>query len=252
MAQENHHLNYILQLGDNSLILAQRLGEWCGHGPILEQDIALSNIALDLLGQTRNLLTYAGSLEGKGRSEDDLAFLRGEREYRNLLLVEQPNSHWGTTILRQFFFDCFQYYTQQALVHSTDAQLAAIAEKAIKETTYHLRFSSEWVIRLGDGTEESHSRMREALAELWRFTSEIYTPTPADAWAAEQSIGPSLAEIEQAWKTKVREVLTEATLPVPNDQPGLYGGKTGMHTEHLGHILPEMQYLQRMYPGAEW
>ncbi len=252
MALENHHLNYILQLGDNTLILAQRLAEWCGHGPILEQDIALSNIALDLLGQTRNLLTYAGSMEGKGRSEDDLAFLRGEREYRNLLLVEQPNGHWGTTILRQFFFDCFQYYTQQTLVNSKDQQLAAIAEKAIKETTYHLRFSSEWVIRLGDGTEESHARMCEALENLWRFTSEIYTPTPADTWAFEQGIGPNLAEIEQLWKAKVREVLTEATLPIPDERPGLLGGKTGLHTEHLGHMLPEMQYLQRMYPGAEW
>jgi ring-1,2-phenylacetyl-CoA epoxidase subunit PaaC len=252
MSQENQHLNYLLQLGDNSLILAQRLGEWCGHGPILEQDIALSNIALDLLGQTRNLLTHAGQIEGHGRSEDDLAFLRNERQYRNVLLVEQPNGHWGTTILRQFFFDTFQYYSQQALLKSADTHLAAIAEKAIKETTYHLRFSSEWVIRLGDGTEESHTRMRSALDDLWRFVGELYTPSLADVWAHENGIGPDLEIIAQLWKAKVHEVLTEATLPVPEDQAWLLGGKTGFHTEHLGHILPEMQHLQRSYPGAEW
>jgi ring-1,2-phenylacetyl-CoA epoxidase subunit PaaC len=252
MAQENIHFQYVLQLGDSALILAQRLGAWCGHGPILEQDIALSNIALDLIGQTRSLLTYAGSIEGAGRSEDDLAFLRLEREYRNVLLVEQPNGHWGTTIMRQFFFDTFQYYHQLFLVQSADSQLAAIAEKAIKETTYHVRFSSEWVIRLGDGTPESRARMLDALETLWPFTGELYTPTAADAWATKQGIGPDLNLLATQWKEKVAAVLTEATLPVPPEQPWQLGGKTGFHSEHLGHILPEMQYLQRVYPGAEW
>jgi ring-1,2-phenylacetyl-CoA epoxidase subunit PaaC len=252
MAQENLHFQYVLQLGDSALMLAQRLGAWCGHGPVLEQDIALSNIALDLIGQTRSLLTYAGELEGAGRSEDDLAFLRLEREFRNVLLVEQPNGHWGTTIMRQFFFDTFQYYHQLFLVQSTDQQLAAIAEKAIKETTYHIRFSSEWVIRLGDGTAESHARMQDALATLWPYTGELYTPTEADTWAAAQGIGPDLAQLAVLWKQKVREVLTEATLGVPADLPWQLGGKTGFHSEHLGLMLPEMQYLQRVYPGAEW
>jgi ring-1,2-phenylacetyl-CoA epoxidase subunit PaaC len=252
MSQENLHFHYLLQLGDSALIMAQRLAEWCGFGPQLEQDIALSNIGLDLLGQTRNLLTHAGQIEGLGRSEDDLAFLRSEREYKNVLLVEQPNGHWGETILRQFFFDTFQYFHQDFIVQSADSQLAAIAEKAIKETTYHLRFSTEWVIRLGDGTPQSHQKMCDALDQLWRYTGELYTPSPADLWAQQQGIGPDLDQIRQLWKAKVTDVLTEATLPIPAELPWSLGGKTGLHTEHLGHILPEMQYLQRSFPGAKW
>jgi ring-1,2-phenylacetyl-CoA epoxidase subunit PaaC len=252
MSEANHHFDYLLQLGDSTLIMAQRLGAWCGHGPILEQDIALSNIALDLIGQTRSLLTHAGQVEGAGRSEDDLAYFREERAFRNVLLVERPNGHWGTTIMRQFFFDIFQYYHQQFLIGSNDKQLAAIAEKAIKETTYHVRFSSEWVIRLGDGTDESHHKMLDALSDLWPYTGELYTPSSADLWATEQGIGPDLAQLAVAWKQKVAEVLAQASLPLPPDQPWQLGGKTGFHTEHLGLILPEMQYLARLHPGAEW
>jgi ring-1,2-phenylacetyl-CoA epoxidase subunit PaaC len=252
MPQENQHFQYLLQHADDALILTQRLSAWCGHGPVLEQDIALSNIALDLIGQARSLYAHAGSIEGAGRTEDDLAFLRTERAYRNVQMVELPNGHWGTTIMRQFFFDTFQYYFHSMLLESKDRQLAAIAEKAIKETTYHLRFSSEWVMRLGDGTSESHTKMMEALETLWPYTGELYTPSAADTWAMAQGIGPDLQAIAPLWRAKVAEVLHQATLPLPADVPWQLGGKTGFHTEHLGHMLPDMQYLQRTYPGATW
>ncbi|MFN4079800.1 MAG: 1,2-phenylacetyl-CoA epoxidase subunit PaaC [Saprospiraceae bacterium] len=243
---------YALQQGDNTLILAQRLSEWCGHGPALEQDIALSNIALDLLGQARMWLSYAAELEGRNRTEDDLAFLRDEREFRNVLLVEQPNGHWGTTILRQFFYDAYSYYCYQALRDSADERMAAIAEKAIKETTYHLRFSSEWTIRLGDGTDESRQKMQEALDVLWPYTGELCIPGEVDRIACEQGIAPDLNAIKGKWLQKVSEVLEEAHLNAPADTYMHTGGKEGLHTEHLGHILPEMQFLQRAYPGAKW
>lgn len=246
------HIEYILQLGDNALVLAQRLGEWCGHGPMLEQDIALTNIALDLVGQARNLYQHVAELEGKGRSEDDFAFGRDERKFRNLLLVEQENGHWGKTILRQFFFDVFNYYNYQALYSSKDTQLAAIAEKAIKEVTYHLRFSSEWVIRLGDGTEESQVRMMEALNELWTYTGEMTTPSIYDDWATAQGVGVALADIKPSIEAKITEVLMEAKLDIPPQQYMQNGGKQGRHTEALGVMLAEMQYLSRSFPGAEW
>lgn len=245
-------VNYTLQLADNALILAQRLGEWCGHGPVLEQDIALTNIALDLLGQARLLLTYAGETEGKGRTEDDLAYFRDEQAFRNVLLVEYPNEDWAYTIARQFFFDTFNFYNYQALLDSRDERLAAIAEKALKEVTYHLRFSSEWVIRLGDGTELSHQKIQTAVDDLWMYTGELTTPSAADLEAAAAGIGPDLNAIRALWQTKVAAVLHEATLQMPTGTWMQKGGKDGRHTEHLGYLLAEMQHLQRMYPGQTW
>jgi ring-1,2-phenylacetyl-CoA epoxidase subunit PaaC len=247
------HVGYLLQLGDNALVLAQRLGEWCGHGPMLEQDIALTNIALDLVGQARNLYQHAAEIEGKGRKEDDLAYFRNERQFRNLLLTEQENGHWGKTILRQFFFDAFNYYNYQALCQSKDAQLAAIAEKAIKEVTYHLRFSSEWMIRLGDGTPESNARMQEALSELWTYTGEATMPSIYDDWAVANGIGVDLLAIKPTIEAKIVEVLAEAKLEAPEQQVFMQsGGKQGKHTEVLGVLLAEMQHLSRSFPGAEW
>lgn len=249
---DTHHFNYLLQLGDNALILAQRLGEWCGHGPVLEQDIALTNIALDLLGQARMLYTHAGDLEGKGRTEDQLAYFRDAHEFRNVLLVEQPNEDWAYTVARQFYFDVFNFYQYQALLESRDDGLAAIAEKAIKEVTYHLRYSGEWVIRLGDGTPTSHQKMQTAVDERWMYTGELTTPNATDLQVAETGIGPALNTIKPLWEAKVRSVLTEATLQIPAKEWMQTGGKDGRHTEQLGYILAEMQHLQRTYPGLDW
>lgn len=245
--------NYLLQLGDNALILSQRLGEWCGHGPVLEQDIAMTNIALDLLGQTRMLLSYAGEVEGRGRSEDDLAYFRDAHQYRNVLLVEQPNQDWAYTTARQFFFDTYNFYHCQALTGSKDARLAAIAEKALKEITYHLRYSSEWMIRLGDGTEVSHQKMQTAVDDLWMYTGELTTPNDTEQQAAAEGYGVDLSEIKPLWSEKVAAVLQEATLKQPAADTWMQGGgKDGRHTEHLGFILAELQHVQRSYPGLEW
>lgn len=245
-------LEYLLRLGDNTLILSQRLSEWCGHGPVLEQDIALTNIALDLLGQTRMYLSYAGEIEGKGRSEDDLAYFRDAPQFRNCLLVERPNGDFGQTIVRQFFFDVFNYYQLQALKQSADQRLADIAEKAIKEATYHLRFSSEWVVRLGDGTELSHQKMQAAVNLLWPFTGELTMPDLLDSEMADQGIAPNLLEIKPLWDHKVAEILSEATLMPPENTWMQSGGKQGRHAEHLGFLLAEMQHIQRTYPGQVW
>lgn len=245
-------INYVLQLGDNALILAQRLGEWCGHGPVLEQDIAMTNIALDLLGQARMLLSYAGELEGRGRTEDDLAFFRDAHEFRNVLLVEQPNGDWAHTIARQFFFDTYNYFHCQALLQSRDERLAAIAEKAIKEITYHLRYSSEWMIRLGDGTELSRQKMQDAVDDLWMYTGELTTPNDTERQAAASGTGVDLLRIKPLWEERVAEVLREATLHTPENSWMQSGGKDGRHTEQLGYILAEMQFVQRTYPGQEW
>ncbi|MBV6426602.1 MAG: 1,2-phenylacetyl-CoA epoxidase, subunit C [Haliscomenobacter sp.] len=252
MNLEPSFFEYLLRLADNALILGQRQSEWCGHGPVLEQDIALTNIALDQIGQARMLLAYAGKVEGKGRTEDALAFLRDAGEFRNLLLVEQPNEDWGYTILRQFFFDAFNFFLYQELCDSADADLAVIAQKAIKEITYHLRFSSEWVIRLGDGTDLSHRKMQEALADLWMFTGEMFLPDSIDEWAKDAGIGPDLQAIHRQWNARVREIFEEATLDLPESGWMQQGGKQGIHTEHLGYILADMQFLQRAYPGLEW
>jgi ring-1,2-phenylacetyl-CoA epoxidase subunit PaaC len=243
----NFLIDYTLHLADTTLILSQRNSEWCGHGPILEQDIAITNISLDLLGQSRNFYQYVAALKNDGSTEDSLAYLRTEREFKNLLLVEQHNGDWGQTILRQYLFSQYQLLLFQQLQQSSDEQLAAIATKAIKETTYHLRWSSEWVIRLGEGTDESHKRMLHAIDELWRYTGELF-----EAADYELAMGIDLAAIKQIWNEKVTAVFDEAKLPVPQNVFVQKGGKQGVHTEQLGYILTELQYLQRTYPGAKW
>lgn len=244
--------HYALRMGDNSLILGHRLSEWCGHGPILEQDIALINVALDLIGQSRSYLSYAGELEGKGRSEDDLAYLRREREFRNILLTELPNGDFGRTLVRQFLFDVFHYLQLEELKGSSDEQLAAIATKSLKEVTYHLRYSSEWIIRLGDGTEESHRRVQEPLNDLWAYTGEMFEMDEVDETLVGVGITPDLASLKPSWESKVREILTEATLDVPESGWMHSGGRKGVHSEHLGYLLSELQYLQRSIPNAKW
>ncbi len=240
-------IDHLLHLADTTLILSQRNAEWCGHGPILEQDIAITNISLDLLGQSRNFYQYAASQTGGDTTEDSLAYLRKEREFKNLLLVEQPNGDWAQTILRQYLFSEFQYLLFGQLQNSKDEQVAAIAAKAIKEIAYHLRWSSEWVIRLGDGTEESHNRMLKALDELWRYTGEMFMPA-----AYEKETGIDVASVKDGWLKNVKTIFEEATLAVPERSFMQSGGKEGKHTEHLGYILTELQYMQRTYPGAEW
>jgi len=245
-------IDYTLHLADNSLILGQRNSEWCGHGPVLEQDIAITNISLDLIGQARHFYQYAASLIGNGATEDSLAYLRKEREFKNCLLVEQPNVDWAQTILRQFFFSQYQHLLLQELQNSKDEQLAAIAEKSLKEVTYHLRWSSEWVIRLGDGTEESHQRMLNAIDELWRYTGEIFEPVSYERQSANEKIGVDVSKLKEPWENKVKDVFTEATLLFPVKTFMQTGGKEGKHTENLGYILTELQYMQRAYPGCEW
>lgn len=248
----NSLFEYVLRLGDDSLILGHRLSEWCGHGPILEEDIAMTNISLDLVGQATSLLGYAGELEGKGRDADALAFLRFDREYKNLLLVEQPNGDFGMTMLRQFFFDAYRKPLFEKLQHSTDKHLAAIAEKSLKETKYHLKHSSEWVIRLGDGTEESNARIQDSLNTLWRYTNELFFTDEVDAELVEKGIVPSLQEIQNEWNATVKAVLNEATLTIPTNNWKQEGGRKGLHSEHLGYILAELQYMQRAYPNMQW
>jgi ring-1,2-phenylacetyl-CoA epoxidase subunit PaaC len=245
-------IDYTLHLADNSLILGQRNSEWCGHGPVLEQDIAITNISLDLIGQARNFYQYAATLIGNDATEDSLAYLRKEREFKNCLLVEQPNGDWAQTILRQFFFSQYQYLLFQQLQNSKDQQFAAIAEKSLKEITYHLRWGSEWVIRLGDGTEESHNRIRKAIDELWRYTGELFEAVSFEQIAANDGMGVDVSKLKDPWMNKVKEIFSEATLTVPEKTFMQTGGKEGKHTEHLGYILTELQYMQRAYPGCEW
>lgn len=240
-------IDYTLHLADNSLILGQRNAEWCGHGPVLEQDIAITNISLDLIGQARNFYQYAATLIGNDATEDSLAYLRKEREFKNCLLVEQPNGDWAQTILRQFLFSQYQYLLFEQLQNNKDNQIAAIAEKSLKEVTYHLRWSSEWTIRLGDGTDESHKRLTKAVEELWRYTGEMFV-----AADYEKEIAIDYNKIKEAWLNKVKEIFSEATLTVPEKIFMQTGGKEGKHTEHLGYILTELQYMQRAYPGCEW
>lgn len=253
-ALENKQLiSYLLHLADDALIMAHRNSEWCGHGPVLEQDIALTNIALDLLGQARNFYQYAASLKGEGATEDTLAYLRKENQYKNCLLAEQPNGDWGKTILRQYFFSAYQYYFLKRLRNSKDQQIAAIAEKSLKEVTYHLRWSSEWVIRLGDGTDESNLRMKNAIDQLWMFTGEMFELTAYEKAALHFGVGVDLAEVKIEWQNHLLQTFEEANLPVPDNNAWMQaGGKVGRHTEQLGYILTEMQYLQRTYQGCEW
>lgn len=261
----NQLINYTLHLADNSLILGHRNSEWTGHGPILEQDIAISNIALDLIGQSRNFYQYAADLinehgfefnsempAGRALTEDDLAYLRDGWDFKNSLIVEQPNGDWAQTILRQFFFSAFQFLLFQQLVESKNAQLSAIAEKSLKETTYHLRWSADWVIRLGDGTEESRQRMLDAIDHVWMFTGELFENAPYELAVASEGLGVDVSTLKEAWNKKVESVFEEATLPFPQAAALQSGGKTGLHSEHLGFILTEMQFLQRTYPNATW
>jgi len=243
---------YLLRLGDDSLILGQRLGELCGHGPILEEDIALTNIALDLIGQATSILNHAGEVEGAGRDGDKLAFLRFEREYTNLLLLEQPNGDFADTIMRQFLFDAYRKPLFELLIHSKDAQLSAIAEKSLKETKYHLRHTSEWVIRLGDGTEESHQRIQKALDNLWRYADEIFFTDAVDEELTKSGILPDLSELRSIWEQTVNSVFTEATISIPTNNWKFEGGRKGRHSEHMGYILTDLQYMQRAYPNMEW
>jgi ring-1,2-phenylacetyl-CoA epoxidase subunit PaaC len=251
-ARDELHATYVLRLADTSLVLGQRLSEWIGHSPALEEDLGLANLALDLIGQARLLLSYAAQLEGRGRDEDALAFLRDAPEFLNVALAEQPNGDFGRTIVRQWLIDSWQLELYQALTASNDERLAAIAAKALKETRYHVRLSSGWLVRLGDGTAESHARVQRALDELWRFTAELFTPDDIDIRAQESGLAPALAELAPRWSARIDQDLAQATLVRPPPNPYPWHGKRGVHTEHLGHMLAHMQHLPRSYPGARW
>ncbi len=244
--------NYTLQHADNCLILGQRLGEWCGHGPILEQDIAMTNISLDLIGQARMLYQYATELQGAGKSEDDLAYLRDGWTFKNILLVEQPNGDFAKTIMRQFLFDSFNCYFYEELMNRDDDRLVAIAEKSHKEAVYHLKWSEDWVLRLGDGTEESHKKIDHALTDLWSYSREPVIPSITDKKAMEDGFGANLENIKTKRDAKIQVILEEATLTIPESAYNHQGGKEGRHTEYLGYILTDLQFLQRAYPGNEW
>ncbi|MFT7071170.1 1,2-phenylacetyl-CoA epoxidase subunit PaaC [Patiriisocius sp. Uisw_017] len=249
----NKHLfDYILSIADNSLILGQRLGELCGHGPTLETDIAGTNISLDLIGQCRNYYQYAAKIQGKGKNEDDLAFLRLEREYKNVLLVEQPNEHFGFVMGRQYLFDVFHLLFMTQMLNSKDETLAAIAKKAIKEVSYHKRFSGDWVKRLGDGSPESKAKMQEAIDDLWTYTDELFDMTEADNAMVNEGIGVDVLKLKEIYYREVSELLEEANLTVPESKYFTRGGKKGIHSEHMGYLLAELQYMQRTYPNMEW
>jgi len=249
--------NYVLHLADNSLIIGHRLSEWTAHGPMLEQDIAISNIALDMIGQARNFYQYAAEIinsnnaREKNITEDDLAYLRDAGEFKNLLITELPNGDWAKTIGKIFFFSAWQFYFYQKLIYSADKQLAAIAEKSLKEVTYHVRWSGEWIIRLGDGTEESKKRIETAIIDLWPYTGEMFVPAVYES-GNESRVTIDVISIKNDWLNKVKSILEEATLSLPGDGWMHSGGKSGIHTEHLGYILAEMQFMQRAYPELEW
>jgi ring-1,2-phenylacetyl-CoA epoxidase subunit PaaC len=253
--QPNALFEYLLRLGDDRLVLGHRLSEWCGHGPILEEDIALSNVALDLLGQATMFLHLAGEVEGKGRDEDALAYFREAVEFRNCQLVELPKGDFAYTIARQFLFDVYAVVLLDALVSSANASIAAIAAKSLKEARYHVRHSGEWMLKLGDGTDESHRRAQKALDDLWRFTPELFAADGIDRELQSSGVAPDLAGLAPKWESLVREVLERATLTVPHATPrapNSRGGRTGAHTEFLGHMLAEMQIIARSHPGAAW
>ncbi len=241
---------YLLRLGDDALVLGQRLGEWCGHGPYLEEDIALTNFALDFIGQARLLLAYAGEVEGRGRDEDALAFFRDSMEYRNVLLVEQPNRDFGYTIVRQLLVDAWQAELYERLSVSSDTRLAEIAAKSLKETRYHFRHSAQWTVRLGDGTDESHTRVQQALDDLWVWTGELFESDDVDRAMAEAGISTDPGALRPAWDQRIDAVLAEATLERPPQQWMQSGGRRGRHTEQLGYILAEMQSVPRAHPDA--
>ncbi len=253
-APPNVLFEVLLRLGDDRLVLGHRVSEWCGHGPILEEDIALANVALDLIGQATMFLRLAGEAEAKGRDEDALAYFRDETQFRNCLLVEQPNGDFAVTIVRQFLFDVYAVVALDALTRSTHPELAAIAAKSLKEAKYHVRHSGDWMLKLGDGTEESHSRMQRALDGLWRFTPELFAADDIDRLAMAEGLAPEPQALHVQWSAIVRDVCERATLTVPADAP-LRAGRTarqGAHSEHLGHLLAEMQIVARSHPGAKW
>jgi ring-1,2-phenylacetyl-CoA epoxidase subunit PaaC len=243
---------YTLRRADDALILGHRLSEWCGHAPMLEEDMALANIALDLLGQARELYTYAAKVEGRDNNEDTLAYLRDVRQYRNLLLAEQPNGDFARTIARQFFYSAFADLYWRAMMTSADPTLAAIAAKSEKESAYHLRHSSEWIIRLGDGTDDSHRRMQTAIDDLWAFTGEMFAVDDSERGLIEAGIAVDSAGLRSRWLQTVSDVVDEATLVVPKNDWMQQGGRSGRHSEHLGHLLSELQSMQRSFPGATW
>jgi len=245
-------LAYTLRLADNALILSQRMVELVAAEPELEEELANANFALDFIGQARMLYTRAGELEGLGRSEDDLAFTRDEHEFRNLLLLEQPNGHFGDALVRQFLFEAFYVHLLDALTRCSDKGLSEIAARAIKEVKYHFRHNSLWLLRLGDGTELSHERVQQSLDDAWRYTGEMFVADEIDAVVQDQFDGPDLLEIQKLWRRDVENTVREATLKLPEDQWMASGGKQGQHSEHLGFLLAEMQYLQRSFPGATW
>ncbi|MBA2688065.1 MAG: phenylacetate-CoA oxygenase subunit PaaC [Gemmatimonadaceae bacterium] len=252
MPEQRDLFEYLLRLGDDRIVLGHRLSEWCGHGPILEEDIATANIALDLVGQGTLFLKAAAEVQAAGRSADDLAFFREAVEYRNLQIVELPKGDFAFTMLRQFLFDTFSVHQLDALQKSTNPEITAISTKALKEARYHIRHSSQWVIRFGDGTEESHSRVQDALNELWRFTGEMFLNTELDEHLQSEGIAPLPGSLEAPWRTVVDDVFKNATLSVPENTFMMRGGREGKHTEHLGHMLSEMQIVARSHPGAEW
>ena len=243
---------YLLRLGDDRLVLGHRLSEWCGHAPILEEDIALANIALDLVGQANLLLKFAGEVEGKGRSEDALAYFREAIEFRNVLMAELPNGDFAFTIVRQFLYSVAAYYQLELLQRSAHADLAGIAAKALKETRYHVRHAGEWVLKLGDGTEESHRRAQDALDALWRYTGELFMADQTEEVLLRAGLAPELAALEPKWRAQVTDVVARATLAVPSAGYMQRGGRQGRHTEHLGRMLAEMQIVARSHPGAQW
>lgn len=251
MKNENLY-NYILGVADNSLILGQRMGELCGHGPSLETDIACTNVSLDLFGQVRSYFQYAAEIAGEGKTEDDIAFLRKEREYKNVLLVEQPNTDFAYIIVRQFLFDVYHLLFLEQLQKSTDETLVAIAKKSIKEVSYHERFSSDWIKRLGDGTEISHQKIQDAINDLWTYTDELFHQTEADKVMVAEGVGVDVTALKEKYYNSITAILEEATIEIPESKWFQKGGKEGVHTEHLGYMLSDMQYMQRTYPGMEW
>lgn len=252
MTKQEALLDYVLRLADNNLILGQRLAECCSKAAELELDIALTNIALDLMGQARNLFQYAAEVENSGKTEDDFAFLRDIQAFRNTLLVEMPNEDFAYTISRQFFFDVYNFLFYRALQDSKDERLAEIATKSMKEISYHIRFSSEWIIRLGDGTELSHQKMQDAVDYTWDYIADLFHMDEVDELLIKEGIAIDLNSLKSAYNNKIAEIFAEATLEIPEHEPFQKGGKQGLHTEHLGHILAELQWMQRSYPEAEW
>ncbi len=253
MTKQEALFEYCLRLGDTSLILGQRVSEWCGHAPILEEDIAMSNISLDLIGQARIILTYAGEVEGKGRTEDDLAYLRDARQFRNLLLVEQPNGDFAMTMARHFLVSVYNFHLYNLLSKSSDATISAFAAKSLKEIAYHVRHSSDWVIRLGDGTAESRTKMQTALNDLWYYTDDMFQADEVDALLFKEGIAAEMNDVRKLWHQTVSDTVKKSGLELPVANNALrMGSRDGNHTEYLGYILAEMQFLPRAYPDAKW